>query len=444
MNPPHSVIGPGINRKGDAMRSLLSFVAVAALLLSCLNLASGADEVLVPGDPPLMQKTIDLYQEMWQWYCDIQLTPEQQREVQHRYISFWKKRATASNQQLLADYERMEKNWQEALKLDQAEQNRKRAEVREPWLSTLRGLKDDLSPFLVSLYDATYKPGGTKNPILVAGDPPLTQSLIDLDTATEELLLDLRLTDEQRREYQRLFIDDWKGWDQNERRRQAKIIESWSGLPTWSSYQRNMQRTLDQPRALAARAKGLGKTNRWLLELHASMSKPGSARNPVLVAGEPPLTQLAVDRYTDYVEVMIDLSLSGGFTTPQRQVLQDYLVKDWKKMSTDDRQELLGDVKRWEDAAAEGTAQANKCLNALRPKVVAQLRTARDDPRSVWLLEVFDEARALYQRRLAELKRQYSKAQAAIDAMPDGRDHSPGRWVYNPGSGKYDRWVPNR
>jgi hypothetical protein len=37
-----------------------------------------------------------------------------------------------------------------------------------------------------------------------------------------------------------------------------------------------------------------------------------------------------VDRYGDYVEVMLDLSVSGGLTAPQRQVLQEYLVKDWK------------------------------------------------------------------------------------------------------------------
>jgi hypothetical protein len=151
-----------------------------------------------------------------------------------------------------------------------------------------------------------------------------------------------------------------------------------------------------------------------------------------------------VDRYIDYLEIMIDLSLGGGFTAPQREVLQDYLVKDWKKMSADDRKELLGDVKRWADAAARGTDDANKCLKALRPKVLAQLRTSHNEPRSVWLLEVFDQARALYQRRLAELKRQYDKDQLALDAMPDGKDHSPGRWEYNPNSGKYDRWVPNR
>jgi hypothetical protein len=427
----------------NLIRSLWALAAL--VLLGGLMPAWSADKVLVPGEVPLTQETVDLYQQMWEWYCEIQLTPEQRRQHTQHFITFWKKNGPDVTRPLLAGYTDMEKEWRGDLKLKGAEQQRKRLDLRANWLAALRKAADDPpGRFLVSVYDDAYKPGGTKNPILVAGDPPLTQPMIDLETAVEELLLDLRLTDPQRREYQRLFIEDWKGWDQDERRRRAKNIESWSQLPTWSDYQRNSQRAFDQPRALAAWTKSSGKTDRWLLELHESMSRPGSARNPVLVAGEPPLTQLMVDRYIDYLEIMIDLSLSGGFTAPQREVLQDYLVKDWKKMSADDRKELLKDVKRWADAAAGGTDEANKWLNALRPKLVAELRTARDNPRSVWLLEVFDQARALYQQELAELKRQHEKNQAAIDAIPDGKDHSPGRWVYNPNTGKYDRWVPNR
>jgi hypothetical protein len=88
----------------------------------------------------------------------------------------------------------------------------------------------------LDLHKALYKPGGAKNPFLVAGNPPLTRSMIDLETATVELLLGIRLTDEQRRKYQRLFAQDWTGWDQNESRHQVKTLEMWwSTLPTFSN-----------------------------------------------------------------------------------------------------------------------------------------------------------------------------------------------------------------
>jgi hypothetical protein len=44
------------------------------ILLVGQNLARGADRVLVPGDPPLTQEVVDLYQQMWEWYCDVELT----------------------------------------------------------------------------------------------------------------------------------------------------------------------------------------------------------------------------------------------------------------------------------------------------------------------------------------------------------------------------------
>jgi hypothetical protein len=423
------------------MNTMRCFSVLAALLLlGGLDLAHGADKVLVPGEVPLTQQTVDLYQQMWEWYCEIQLTPEQRRQHTQQFITFWKNSGPDVTKPLVAGYSDMEKEWRGILKLKGAEQQRKRLDLRANWMAALRKATDEPSRFLVTVYDDAYKPGGTKNPILVAGDPPLTQAMIDVDAATVELLLDLRLTDEQRRKFRDLWIEDWKSWDATTRQGVARIIEGWANLlPTFNNHERNLQRALDQPRLLKEfRKNDSGGLVRWLLALYEAAIKPGSARNPVLVDADPPLTQLVVDRYIDYLDIMIDLSLSGGFTEPQRQVLQEYLVKDWKRMSADDRKELLGDVKRWADAAGQGTDEANMCLKALRPKVAAQLRTApRDDQRSAWLMEVFEKERTL-------LKRQLAKNQAYLDALPDGRDNRPGRWEYNPNSGKYDRWVPNR
>jgi hypothetical protein len=412
------------------------FAAVTALLLlGGLNLAPGADKVLVPGDPPLTQETVDLYHQMWEWYFDLRLSRNERRQLEELFITFWKKSDRATSKSLLASYSTMEKKWRGILDLKGPDQERHRSEVRERWLAGFRKSQDPYDRLLLSIYDAAYKPGGTKNPILVEGDPPLTQAMIDTDAAAVELLLDLRLTDEQRRKFRDLWIADWKSWDPGKRQRNAKNIESWANLPTYSNYKRNLQRSLDQPRLLEVfRKKDSGERARWLLALHESAIKPGSARNPVLVDGEPALTQLVADRYGDYIEVMLDLSISGGLTAPQRQVLQDYLVKDWKKMGADGRKELLADLKRWADAVAAGNAEANKSIRALRPKLLAQLRTARDDPRSVWLLEVFDTERGLVKQR-EEMQRIVDEVRQYIG--------SPGHWEYN-GNTRRHEWVPDR
>jgi hypothetical protein len=190
-------------------------VTVAALmLLGGLNLAPGADKVLVPGDPPLTQEVVNLYQEMWEWYCDVKLTPEQRKQHTQHFITVWRKKGSADTTALLAGYRRMEKEWRDILALKGTEQDRKRAEVSARWMTILRNAADDPpGRFLVSVYDAAYKPGGTKNPILVPGDPPLGKLTIDQGILYTEWLLDAPLTDDQRREYQRLYLLLWKQWD---------------------------------------------------------------------------------------------------------------------------------------------------------------------------------------------------------------------------------------
>ena len=67
-------------RKGEAVNSIRC-LAPLALCLSGLALGRGADRVLVPGDPPLTQEVVDLYQQMWEWYCDVKLTPEEHAKL---------------------------------------------------------------------------------------------------------------------------------------------------------------------------------------------------------------------------------------------------------------------------------------------------------------------------------------------------------------------------
>jgi hypothetical protein len=47
--------------------------------------------------------------------------------------------------------------------------------------------------------------------VLVPGNPPLTQEMVDLEIASYETLSDLSFSDGQRREYQRLLTEEWRG-----------------------------------------------------------------------------------------------------------------------------------------------------------------------------------------------------------------------------------------
>jgi hypothetical protein len=427
------------------MRSFRPFVALTALLLGGLNLAAGADKVLVPGDPPLTQELVDTYRRMAEWALGIELGEKERREWQELFMAEFLKKNLDKRKAVITSCQGYAPYLDRVSKLDNADRERERAINGRAWLDGLRKSKDRDDQMLLAAYDAAYKPGGTKNPILVEGDPPLTKVMIDVDAATTEWVLDLRLIDQQRRKFRDLWVEDWKSWDAAKRQREAKNIEEWANLlPTFNNYGRNLRRALDQPRFLAEFSKkDSGGLARWLLTLHEAAIKPGSARNAVLVEGDPQLTQLVVNRYADYLEVLLDLSVSGGFTAPQRQVLQDYLVKDWKKMSAEARRELLGDLKRWGDAAAKGGDELGKWRKALQPKVLTELRLAADNPRSRWLLETYENERQVVQRMRDRMLLDYETKMSIYRKFGE-IGNSEGHFEYNPTTKRYDRWVPNR
>src|SRR5262245_43966739 len=101
---------------------------------------------------------------------------------------------------------------------------------------------------------------------------------------------------------------------------------------------------------------------------------------------------------------MLDLSVSGGCHGPQRPLPQEYLVKEWKKTGGEARQELLGDLKRWSDAAGRGADELGKWRKALHLKVLTALHLPADNPRYRWLLEAYNQERELYKQKVAKLR----------------------------------------
>jgi hypothetical protein len=275
--------------------------------------------------------------------------------------------------------------------------------------------------------------------VLVAGNPPLTQPTIDQEIFATEWLIDTPLTEEQRQEFQRLLIARWKKMEKTKKESWVKNAAATADLlREVSPYQRHFLRAARLQSILARMDKAdADAASRWLVAVYRENGKPGSKRNPILVEGKPPLTQEQVDRYGDYVEIMLDLSVSGGLTDPQRRVLQNYLIKDWMKMDATTKGGILADLKRWADATSQGVAEANKQLKALGPKFMAQLETAGDE-RSKWLLQIAVQERKKAER-LSEAERQrHETSMRLIDNLRPSM-----HWQYNSRTGRYDL-VPGR
>jgi hypothetical protein len=416
----------------------------AVLVLLCVLMAKtkdAGDEVIVDGNPPLTRRLMDNFRQLHEWLLDIKLTAAQHRQWEGLFIAEFKKKPRFSQQQLVSSWEKQARYWEGLAKLDDSERARERAAQHAKLLPRLRKSTDQDDRLLVAVHDAEHRPGSRKNPILAAGDPPLTTALMEQRLLFVEWLFDLTLTPEQRAEYQRLFTKVWKELDKSSKVNLAKGIEMWGeASASWTAFHRNLARALYLPRALATGAgKDATEADRWLVALYETAYKPGGARNPVLVQGKLELTQALVDRYGDYLEWILQLSLSGGLTRAQRQLLQEYLVKDWKTMGASGRDEFLANIKKWAEVAPQGAKGWNRWRETLQPKLLAQLRSERDNPRSQFLLQLYAKEQQLLQSALQAERARHQITMNAMNAMGASAGPPPGYVeAYNQGTGRYE------
>jgi len=425
------------------MKRFLCAVSCATLglfLLGALNPVWAQAQVLVPGDPPLTQADADLFRKGMEWALDIQLTERQRGMWQALFVQEWAKTTPFKRRQRLAN---LKSGFAWVGKLDQmtdAQRAQLRQTKQKQFLASLRSSSDPDDRFFLAIYDDANKPGGVKNPILLAGDPPLLKRHLDQRLSFVEWILDLSLTNERRQEYQGLFIKEWKNADRSKKAAIIKVIEeSEAALAKMNLHARNLNRAAFQPHFLAGcRKEGADADDRWLVSLYDTAYKPGGERNPILVAGKPPLTQSVVDRHGDYLEFVLGLSLSG-LSQPKRQILRDYVVKDWKAMDRAARQEFLDTLIKWGEIAQQPPAERGQLRSAVQPKMLAQLRSARDNERSQWLLGLYDNEQRAYQIMSDTLRQQHEVTMRILGNLAPS-----GRYEYNPLTGRYDRYVPNR
>jgi hypothetical protein len=228
-------------------------------------------------------------------------------------------------------------------------------------------------------------------PILLAGTPPLAQNLVDHGRNIIEWALDVRLTEQQRREYEQLFINDWQKLSQAAKDKSIADSrpEVARRLLQLQGYQRDSVRGELQPDLLARlRNKADSAICQWWLAVYESAHKPGGERNAVLVPGSPALTQRMVNQYGDFIEWALDLRMSGGLTATQRQQLRAMVVRDWKGMERSDKEDFVQFLENWTAIAQLKPAERTQRQQQFLPEFLDQLRGATDHEPSQWLLKL--------------------------------------------------------
>jgi hypothetical protein len=175
-------------------------------------------------------------------------------------------------------------------------------------------------------------PATARDDILVPSDPALTQGTMGQAMEFVRWLCDYTFTGEQRREFQDVCIEGWRKTVSNRQIHEhtVQFYDYWDRrrrqlTPFYTNFRRVRLRTANLP----GWEKCAYPDCRWLVKLYRSLQEPGAPGNAVLAEADSPLTEAVVRRYADYLEFVLDFSVTGELTAAQRAMLKEYLVKDW-------------------------------------------------------------------------------------------------------------------
>jgi hypothetical protein len=147
------------------------------------------------------------------------------------------------------------------------------------------------------------------------------------------------------------------------------------------------------------------------------------AEDKVLVPGNPPLTQGMVDDYCRYFAWRWPQAFASAGGS---QRLGQMVVNDWRGGDGAKQKAVLADLKWWREDFPK--------LNGADPRLSAREQEAIRMAR----LQQWNDARQQEIRALSNLQASHHETMMVIinNMRPTGR------YVYNPATGRYDRYVP--
>ena len=174
--------------------------------------------------------------------------------------------------------------------------------------------------YIALLIPAVAGPLRAQDRLLVPGNPPLTETAVAIAAQFYEWALDVRLSEAQYHEFERLLVDRWKQPGGAARAEILKTKDWWGEIVGMRVSARGEIQPRVQDSILARlRASARGDdAARWLLARYAEAHQ-------ALAPGNPPLTKVLADRMADYWEWVLDVRLGDR----ERRELQQFQVAQW-------------------------------------------------------------------------------------------------------------------
>ena len=226
-------------------------------------------------------------------------------------------------------------------------------------------------------------PLSAQDRLLASGNPPLTEGTVAGVAKFYEWALDLRLTESQYLEFERLLVDRWKQPGGAGRSDIVQAGARWGEIIGMRVVARGQIQSRMQDSVVGhLRRSSSDDTARWLLARYAEAHR-------ILTPGNPPLTQGLADRIADYWEWALDVRLGQR----ERQELQQLQVAMWAQRAADWKQNWITIIPAWWTTLSSlGPVERTVMRVGVRTKVLAEIRQDPKEPFNAWRLARYQAA----------------------------------------------------
>jgi hypothetical protein len=290
-----------------------------------------SDAVLAQGNPPLTESMVTDFTNFQAWLLEIPFTQQQRERIRAMLLEDWKKPEEIKNDMtwlnMAAVFAKGAPDVREFIRLD----------LEAKVLKDLRADKNNPdSQWLEAAYDDAHRP-------IVAGNPPLTESMISHYTTFIAWLLEIPLTPTVKDTLRAGMLDDWK--HPKEIASDVKQLDWLLDMARYENGQveRLFERSVVQPDMVRKMRMDKGNPEVQFLVTAYDIA------HPIIIAGNPPLTREATDAWTELFCFIRNQSGAPHMDATQavKDVIARGITESWAKNSPEQQKALSEMPRTW-------------------------------------------------------------------------------------------------
>jgi hypothetical protein len=239
------------------------------------------------------------------------------------------------------------------------------------------------------------------DPVLVPGNPPLTEKGVNSTIDFRSWVLEVPFTPQQRAQQRAMIVQNWQ-------KPQVKTNPIWTVLEIERMGQIPEDSEFDQVNFQEKTVKSLradtgNAESQWLIAAY-------DAAHPTIAAGDPPLTENMVSHFTTFMAWMFEAPLTQDFKNYERAML----IRDWK--NPEGRAGDLAMLKMELDMSRyqQGSAERAWARSVSQPYLVKGMRADTKNPDARYMVAAYDAAHGPIATGAVPLTRQASDAWAEL------------------------------